>query len=268
MLVTLTTDFGAGSPYVAAMKGALLTVNAAVHLVDLSHTLPPQNLRAASFFLRAALPYFPAGTLHVVVVDPGVGTQRALLYVETGGQKMLVPDNGCWTEVARSLGSSPRVVVLTEQRYWRAEVSATFHGRDILAPVAGHLSLGVPPHQLGPPATTWEELALPIPRLTSDLLEGEVLFVDDFGNLITNLPGHAYLSCRDRMGEVVVGSHAITRHVGTYGEATGGELVVLVSSAGTVEVAEVQGSAAHRLGATAGTPVRVSIRHCPLSFDP
>src|SRR5215468_11490428 len=111
-LITLTTDFGPASPYVAAMKGALLSVDPAALIVDLSHSLPPQDLRYASFFLRAALPLFPKGTLHVIVVDPGVGTDRAMLCVEVGGHVLLVPDNGCWTEAAARIGGAPTVVRL------------------------------------------------------------------------------------------------------------------------------------------------------------
>jgi S-adenosyl-L-methionine hydrolase (adenosine-forming) len=259
-LVTLTSDFGAVSPYVAAMKGALLAVNPRAQLVDLSHCLPPQNLRACSFFLRSAIPFFPRGTLHVVVVDPGVGTDRALLYVATGGQQLLVPDNGCWTELARSCGDTPRVLTLTERRFWRPAVSATFHGRDILAPVAGHLSGGTDPNQLGRPATAWVELTLPAPLLTADKLQGEVVFIDDFGNLITNLPGDAYLGCRDRIAAVLLGCQDVPHRVATYGEGAPGELVALVSSGGTLEVAVVQGSAARRLGAGVGTPVTVQLQ--------
>src|SRR5262245_18257283 len=128
MLATLTTDFGEGSAYVAAMKGALLAVNPAARLIDLSHRLPPQDLVAAAYFLAGALQWFPPGTVHVGVVDPGVGTERALLCVEWKGQTILVPDNGCWTPL---LGPSdtPRVRRLENRAYWRPEVSATFHGR-------------------------------------------------------------------------------------------------------------------------------------------
>lgn len=260
-LVTLTTDFGLASPYVAAMKGALLSVNPAARLVDLSHSLPPQDLRWCGFFLRTALPAFPPGTLHVAVVDPGVGTARALLYVETARQRLLVPDNGCWTVLAQTSPDPPKVVTLTERRYWQPEISATFHGRDILAPVAGHLSLGVNPDQLGPPATSWVTLPLPAPNLAKDQWVGEVLFVDDFGNLLTNLPGELYLAFRERITDVQIGGVSIRRHVRTYGEAVAGELVVLVSSSGNVEVAVAQGNAAKKLGATAGTAVHVHVRH-------
>src|SRR5207237_605096 len=157
----------------------------------------------------------------------------------------------------RAAPAPPRVFTLAERHYWRQEISFTFHGRDILAPVAGHLSLGVEPRQLGPQATSWVELSLPAPRLGADCWEGEVLFVDDFGNLITNLPGEAYVPCRDRMHSVTLGGHAVRRQVRTYGEAEEGELVVLIASAGTIEIAEVQGNAAQRLQAGIGTPVTV-----------
>jgi S-adenosylmethionine hydrolase len=251
-LVTLTTDFGPASPYVAAMKGVILSIHPDARLVDLSHSLPPQDLRHCSFFLRAALPYFPAGTLHVIVVDPGVGTSRALLHVETRGQQLLVPDNGCWTAFARE-GGPPRVRRLSEPRFWRPEVSSTFHGRDILAPVAGHLSLGLDPTLLGPVVTTWVSRDFPAARRTAVGWEGEVIFVDDFGNLITNLPADA---ARDW---VEVGGQRVDRQVTTYGEAPPGTLVTLRCSMATLEIAVVEGSAAGRLDVAAGAAVRMAV---------
>jgi S-adenosylmethionine hydrolase len=256
-LVTLTTDFGPRSPYVAALKGALLSVHGAVHLLDLSHSLPPQDVRYCSFFLRSAVPYFPAGTLHVVVVDPGVGTERAILYVEVGGQRLLVPDNGCWTGLVRPEQEPPRVLRVTERSWWRKDISATFHGRDIFAPVAGHLSLGLPPDRLGPRVTTWVDLPWPRLRRSGEALDGEVLFVDDFGNLITNIAAADLQNVR--IGRVTVGKEPVGRFVRTYGEAAPGHLVALLSSVDLLEIAEVQGSAARRLGASVGTPVRVHI---------
>jgi S-adenosylmethionine hydrolase len=262
-LVTLTSDFGAASPYVAAMKGALLAVSPSARLMDLSHSLPPQDLRAASFFLCSAIPYFPEGTLHVFVVDPGVGTERAILYVETCGQRLLVPDNGCWTALAAKSRQPPRVIRVSERRYWRTEVSATFHGRDIFAPVAGHLSLGVKPEELGPAADTWIKLSWPAPRITPQAIEGEVLVVDDFGNLITSIPGEEYLRNLTSARRITVGGSLVERQVRTYGEAPPGTLVGLVSSAGMFEVAVVQGNAARRLGAAAGTLVQIELSHAP-----
>jgi hypothetical protein len=257
-VITLTTDFGDGSPYVAAMKGAVLAVNPDARLIDLGHAIGPQDLRHASFFLRAAVPYYPAGTIHVIVVDPGVGTERALLYVEVAGQRLLVPDNGCWSELARGASVPPVVHRLAEPRYWRPHVSATFHGRDILAPVAGHLSLGLDYRLLGPALSQWVELPAPAPLLATDQLRGEVVFVDPFGNLITNIPGEAYRWWQDRLAAVVVGEQAVDRRVRTYGEAPPGTLVALLSSVDTLEIAVTQGSAAARLGAGVGTAVRVT----------
>jgi S-adenosylmethionine hydrolase len=258
-ILTLTTDFGPGSSYVAALKGAVLAVNPQARLLDLSHGIPPQDLRHASFFLRASVPYFPPGTLHVVVVDPGVGTERPILYAEVGGQRLLVPDNGCWTGLETVLGPPARVLKLTEPRYWRPQVSATFHGRDIFAPAAGHLSAGLDPVLLGPPVSSWVRLDLPQPVLGENALQGEVVFIDPFGNLLTNIPGEALRRWGDRPLAVIVGGQNISRRVRTYGEAEPGSLVTLVSSVGTLEVAVSHGSAAARLGVAVGAPVAVAL---------
>src|SRR5262249_30138985 len=186
-LVTLTTDFGTASSYVAAMKGALLQVCPGVTVLDLGHEIAPQDVRHAALFLQGALPWFPPEALHVVVVDPGVGSERAILYAEVGEVRLLAPDNGCWTWLPGA-DSPRRVIRLAEPRFWHPIVSATFHGRDIFAPVAGHLARGVPPEDLGPVVTEWQKLPLPPPVVMKDACQGEVLFVDHFGNLITNLP--------------------------------------------------------------------------------
>jgi hypothetical protein len=255
-IVTLTTDFGTASPYVAAMKGVLLGVNPGMQLVDLSHHIPPQDVRHTAFFLAAALPYFPPTALHIVVVDPGVGTKRAILYVEVGGCRLLVPDNGCWTALSDA-GSPPLVIRLDEARFWRAEVSNTFHGRDIFAPVAGHLSLGVDPQLLGPVITDWTHLPQSTPLRADKSITGEIIFVDHFGNLISNIPATMTADLPpDR--RVSLASIGVQRWVRTYGETEAGALIALFSSAGTLEIAEVQGNAARRLGVGVGTEVVVS----------
>lgn len=251
-LVTLTTDFGDASPYVAAVKGVILSRNPAARLIDLSHQIPPQDVRHAAFFLAAALPYFPASALHVVVVDPGVGSERAILYVETDGLRLLVPDNGCWTLLPQP--KQPRVLRLAEPRYWRPTVSATFHGRDVFAPVAGHLSLGLDPTKLGPPITDWVRLTMPSPRSGPNEIRGEVIFVDHFGNLITNIPA------ADLQPPTVltVGRRTFRRGfrwVRAYADAAPGSLVAMTSSMGNLEVAVTQGNAAQKLKAAVGTPI-------------
>jgi S-adenosylmethionine hydrolase len=257
-LVTLTTDFGAGSPYVGALKGAVLSVNPAASLVDLSHDVPPQDLRFCSFLLCAACPYFPSSALHVVVVDPGVGSERTILYVQTGDLRLLVPDNGCWTALAKRYPAPPFVVRLQERRYWRASVSSTFHGRDIFAPVAGYLTLGLAPELLGPHIASWAELHLPEPQISSGVLEGEVVFVDDFGNLLTNIGGDTYRRIEGSVRSISVNGQQVNQRVLTYADAPTGTLVALISSVNTLELAVVQGNAAHKLGASTGTPVRVA----------
>ncbi len=272
-IITLTTDFGTGSPYVAAMKGVILGINAAARIIDLSHAIPPQDLHYTAYFLRTVLPTFPPGPVHVIVVDPGVGTDRALLYVEMAGQHLLVPDNGCWTGLA-----SPAFLHLrrlTEPRFWRHPVSATFHGRDILAPVAAHLSLGLDPAALGPVTSEFVKLESiqPTRDPVSGAILGQVQFVDPFGNLITNVPAQAVReltptapagdAVRRTAMRVCVGTTEVARQVRSYAEAEPGQLVFLFSSEDFLEVAVAQGNAARQLGARVGTPVTITMNAEP-----
>jgi S-adenosyl-L-methionine hydrolase (adenosine-forming) len=252
-MVTLTTDFGTSSPYVAAMKGVLLGIDPTIRIVDLSHDIPPQDVRHAAFFLAASLPYFPPSPLHVVVVDPRVGTDRAILYVEVGGNRLLVPDNGCWTFLPDG-GRTPLVVRLEEPRYWRKTVSNTFHGRDIFAPVAGHLCMGGDPRFLGPVVTDWVRLPRSEPKRDGNQIVGEVVFVDDFGNLATNIP-RDWIDKLPASRRVVIGPLEVTQWVRTYGDAAPGTVVALVASEGRLEVAVTQGNAARKLSVGVGAPV-------------
>jgi S-adenosylmethionine hydrolase len=258
-VITLTTDFGDTSPYVAAMKGIILAIQPEARLLDLTHHIPPQQLRHTAFFLLHAIPYFPAGAIHIVVVDPGVGSDRALLYVDLGGRRLLVPDNGCWTPLAARLSRDPLVRRLVESRYWRPSVSSTFHGRDILAPVAGWLSRGLDPSLLGPPVTSWVELDLPAPMTEHDRVSGEVAFVDSFGNLITNISAETLAGLGSGQVRVEIGEETISGLARTYAEGAAGTLLALISSGGLLEVAVNKGSAADRLRVVAGEPVMVTI---------
>lgn len=252
--ITLTTDFGAGSPYVAAMKGVLLSINPQARLLDLDHAIAPQNLQQAAWFLEQSVPWFPPETIHVVVVDPGVGTQRRLLLVRAGTQWLVTPDNGCWMPAANRLTPSPQVWRLSNSLYWMSDLSRTFHGRDILAPVAAHLSFGVPPESFGESLQDWTQLWLPAPQSEPRGLVGEVIVVDSFGNLITNLLA-SHLGADPLF---VIGKHTVKGLVGTYGEARVGETVALIGSAGHLEIAVVNGSAADRLGIGVGAKVVVT----------
>ena len=254
-LVTLTTDFGSASPYVAVMKGVLLSLNPGARLIDLSHAILPQDVRHASYFLATAAPFYPPGTIHVCVVDPGVGSDRAALYAEAGGQRFVGPDNGVFTGVFRKLGGAA-CRRLANCRFWRPCVSSTFHGRDVFAPVAAHLSLGVNPADLGP------ELPDPVLLPTRSAVtfgkkwQGEVQFADDFGNLITNIPA-CKLRCLPTTVTVVDHPPARLRWVRTYADAAPGELVCLFSSDKFFEIAEINGNAARRLGVDAGAAVEL-----------
>ena len=185
-IITLTTDFGTGSPYVAAVKGVVLSINPAVTLVDVTHDVRAQDVRHGALILDDVTGRFPPGTIHVAVVDPGVGTDRKILVAEIGGRHYVAPDNGLLSRLARRTPPSD-VRELTESRYWLDSVSATFHGRDVMAPVAAHLSLGLDPEKLGPPLAKLAMLDWPEPVVSSGRIEGEILDVDSFGNLITNI---------------------------------------------------------------------------------
>lgn len=251
-IVTLTTDFGSGSGYVAEMKGRLLHARTPFMLVDISHDVPPHDVRAAAWLVGQACPAFPSGTLHIVVVDPGVGTSRRLLWAHVGEQQFLCPDNGVlsWALTRMPLCAA-RALDVGQQ------AAATFHGRDVIAPAAVRLLDGASPESLGPPATGLASLPWPAPGETADGLVGEVIHVDTFGNLITNLPAAALTRLR-RAGRISVGGHEVATIVTTYGEATAGTPVALVGSQGYLEVAVVEGRADTRFAAHVGTPVAIA----------
>jgi S-adenosyl-L-methionine hydrolase (adenosine-forming) len=256
-LVTLTTDFGIGSPYVAQMKGALLAICRDADIVDVTHAIAPQNIREGAIVLGDVTPRFPPGTLHVVVVDPGVGTSRRLVYAEIVGQRYLSPDNGLlsWLLKHHALG---RAFALENRQLWSETVSFTFHGRDVLAPVAAHLCRGVSPDDLGPPIVDLATIRWPEANVHPDRLAGEVLYVDSFGNLITNIDAALLDRLGARSERIVECSGArISGVQATYGLSRTGEVVALVDSQGRLEVAVVNGSASERLEAREGTTVLV-----------
>jgi len=185
-IITLLTDFGPDSPYVASLKGVILSLQPEAVLVDLSHSIRPQEVRQAAWVLAEAAPCFPPDTIHVAVVDPGVGTCRAIVYAAMAGQHFIAPDNGLLSLLA-DRHRPTRLVRLDNPAFWRAEVSRTFHGRDIMAPVAAHLSRGVGADRLGSPQESLVRIDWPQPRQEAHRTVGQVVWIDSFGNLITNL---------------------------------------------------------------------------------
>jgi len=255
-ILTLTTDFGAEGPYVAALKGVVLSLAPGTVIVDVSHAIAPQSIAEGAFVLAAVVPFYPPGTVHLAVVDPGVGTDRRLIAARVDDHWFVLPDNGLIGCVLR--GRDPSGVwEIRNPALRRAVVSPTFHGRDILAPAAAHLLRGGDPGDLGPGL---DELVLPSslePVEDDEGLTGEVVFLDSFGNLITNVP-------RDRLGStpppswsVEILGREIAGIVRAYADRPPGELVALIGSSDRVEVAVVNGDAAGLLPAGRGTPVRL-----------
>jgi len=256
-IITLLTDFGARDMYVAAMKGIILGLNPGAVLADLTHEVPPQDILGGAFLLAEAARYFPPGTIHLAVVDPGVGTTRRALAARAQGQFWVGPDNGLFHLVFEE-GGVPDMVSLEKAQYFRETVSPTFHGRDIFAPVAAHLSRGVPLEAFGPPVTDPVALPWPKPVFGPEIVWGEIIYLDRFGNLVSNIRGKDLLAwLKDKTPSVTLGSLTLKGLARTYGEAAPGEFLVLVGSHGYLEVAMAQGNAARELGAAKGWPLSV-----------
>ncbi|HET6201349.1 MAG TPA: SAM-dependent chlorinase/fluorinase [Planctomycetota bacterium] len=255
--VTLTTDFGSRDAFVGVMKGVILGIAPDARIVDLSHEIAPQSTREAAFLLRASWSYFPAGTVHVVVVDPGVGSDRAILAARRAGHLFLAPDNGVLTAVLD--GQEVEVRKLQAARFALPKVCATFHGRDVFAPAAAHLARGFPFEEVGPLLPGWRRLPLPKAERSADgTIRGEVVLVDRFGNLVTNVEADALASLGPPSSiEVEVGGERIRGLVPSYRYGERGRPSALVCSFDTLEVAVPMGSAAAVLGLGVGAGVLV-----------
>ena len=257
-ILSLTTDFGLADSYVGVMKGVILGICPEAALVDLSHTIAPQDVQQAAFVLATAAPYFPPGAVHLVVVDPGVGSERRPIAVQTERAVFVAPDNGV---LSLALAQDPprRAVHLTNPAYHRAPVSATFHGRDIFAPAAAHLACGLELDRLGELLSPTDLVALPAvepQRQPDGTWLGRVLHVDHFGNLITNFrAAHLSLAAEPIL---TVGREKIAGLHRTFADVAPGELVVYLGSSGYLEIAVRDGNAAERLGAGVGEGVHLS----------
>ena len=259
VIVTLTTDFGVRDPYVAEMKGAILgiarTAGATVQLVDVTHEVARHDVVEGALALEAATPFFPRGTVHVAVIDPGVGTARRGMVVAARGQVFVGPDNGVFTPFLS--GTDWRAFELAAPEYRLPAVSRMFHGRDVFAPAAAHVAVGVDVARLGPAVTDPVRLAWEGARERAGTLEGAVIHVDRFGNLVTSLFAEAVAARLGARIRVSVRGRAIPM-VNTYGELERGGLGALAGSSGRLEIAVREGSAAAALRARRGTRVTVS----------
>lgn len=258
-VITLTTDFGTRDTYVAEMKAAILSITRDVHLVDITHEVAPHDILEGALALEAAAPCFPAGTIHLAVVDPGVGTSRRSIAVATRDQVFIGPDNGLLTPFLA--GASWSAFELRAEDLRRPAVSRTFHGRDVFAPAAAHVARGVEVARLGPPVADPVRLAWPEAREAEGTLAGAVVHVDRFGNLVTSIHADAVASLGARVTVRVAGRTLPL--VGTYGELVRGSAGALVGSRDRLEIAVHAGSAATLLGARRGTPIVVSRTSSP-----
>jgi len=269
-IITLTTDFGLADAYVAAMKGVILGINPEVKLVDICHSIKPQNISQAAFILSTAYKFFPQRTIHVVVVDPGVGTERRAIILRTPLADFVAPDNGVLSYVIQDFYQTPPVeqqqielpseleaVAITKPEFWQSPVSATFHGRDIFAPVAARLSLGSPPTDFGETITSLTVLPLTHPYwVQDDILVGHILHIDNFGNLITNIRREDLPATKQAI-TIEVGSHSISGLSRTYEEGKG--LLALIGSSGYLEVSLKEGNASTFLNAEVGGEVKIRL---------
>jgi len=253
-ILTLTTDFGIGGPYVAAMKGVLLGLAPDTQIVDVCHTISPQNILEGAFVLAGIVDVFPHGTVHLAVVDPGVGIDRRLVAVRLAEQWFVLPDNGLITGIAQKYPFQG-IWEITNPALRRHVVSNTFHGRDILSPAAAHLLRGGDPAELGAPLSRLITLRNFEPMADDTSYVGEVIFRDTFGNLITNV-NSTHLAGHPADDWVVeIAGERIEGLSRAYGEKPTGSLIALTGSSGWVEVAVVNGDAARHLTAGAGTTV-------------
>ena len=270
-IITLTTDFGLMDSYVAAIKGVILSINPEAKLVDICHNIKPQNITQAAFVLSTAYQFFPKKTIHLVVVDPGVGTERRAIILRTPSADFVAPDNGVLSYVLQESSAKPmpdndnlhqreleprlEAVAITKSQFWRTPVSPTFHGRDIFAPVAALLSLGFPLIEFGEAITSVTMLPIPIPHQRPDgSLVGHVLHIDSFGNLITNVKSSDLPQAKQPI-TIGVGEQLILGLSRTYAEGRG--LLALIGSSGYLEVSLKGGSASTFLNAKVRNEVKI-----------
>jgi hypothetical protein len=251
-VISLTTDFGIRDAYVGAMKGVILGICPDARLVDITHEIPPQDVRAGALLLAEAAPFFPEGVIHLGVVDPGVGSQRRAIAVQTARAVYVGPDNGIFHLCLERDGGVRRAVELQSARHRLREVTSTFHGRDVFAPAAAHIACGVDLTELGPPVEGLARLELRAPTVAPGYVRGEVVRVDRFGNLVTNLRASDLPAGVRR---VEIGFAVIDGISRTYADVTPGALLALLGSGGFLEISVRDGSASERLGLGAAAAV-------------
>jgi S-adenosylmethionine hydrolase len=256
-IITLLTDFGLKDPYVASMKGVILSINPQCTLVDITHQVHSHDIKEGAFILAQTYSTFPKGTIHVAVVDPGVGSPRKPILFVTKKYFFVGPDNGLFT-MALKAETVKQAVLLTNQRLFLTKVSSTFHGRDIFAPVAAYLSLGVKPEGFGPSIKSWREISIPDPAMKQGKLIGEIVHVDAFGNLVSNIDHKSLLRfSKGQVFAVKIGQRTITGIKKGYWEGGKDEPMALIGSGGLLEISVREGNAQKSLRVRKGDAVIV-----------
>lgn len=259
-IVTLITDFGYRGEYAGAMKGAILRVNPRCQIIDITHQVTPQNILEAAFVLKNSYPYFPEGTIHVVVVDPGVGSARRPIVLRKGGHRFVGPDNGVFSFILSAEGKEEGYEI-TRQILIRTPPSPTFHGRDIFGPVAGHLSMGLEPRVVGPPVKEFVRIDWPRPRKEGQKWIGQILWADSFGNLITSFAEKEWKTRLLRVPFAIRGKRwEIQKIHRTYSEGPREAPMALFGSSGLLEIAWRDGNAEKELGLRAGDPIVIQFQ--------
>ncbi len=257
-IITLTTDFGTSDHFAGTMKGVVLSIRPSAQIVDITHEVQPFEIADGAFIIAQAYRYFPKGTIHVVVVDPGVGSTRRPLLAEVSRHYFVAPDNGVLSMIFAA--AKPRVWHVTNERYFLHPLSRTFHGRDVFAPVAAHLASGIRPAQFGKRVDDYLRLTFAEPVANGkNSWTGTILKVDHFGNLATNLHIDQFADVKTRPFELKIGRMKVSRLALTFTECEPGEFFVIVGSSGYLEIASNQSSAAQTLGCGAGSPVELKL---------
>ncbi|MCF8335759.1 MAG: SAM-dependent chlorinase/fluorinase [Bacteroidales bacterium] len=258
-LITITTDFGLQDEYVGLMKGVIHSINPGISVVDITHYIPPQDVEWTAYMIYYSFGYFPKGSIHVIVVDPGVGSNRQIKLVKSAGHYFLSPDNGVMTKVVNQY-QTEEIRTISNRDYFLADISNTFHGRDIFAPVAAHLSNGVHPQMLGEASREVKTLSLPEPQVKDDEITGHVIHIDRFGNLITDIEQRKVdnLSISYDMLAVHLSRETICGIRKSYAEVTEGKVLGVFGSKGLLEISVNKGNAAELLDMEKGDQVMVS----------
>jgi S-adenosylmethionine hydrolase len=258
-IITLLTDFGLKDPYVASMKGVILSINPQCTLVDITHQVSPYDIKEGAFILAQAYSTFPKGTIHLSVVDPGVGSPRKPILFVTKNYFFIGPDNGLFT-FALKREKLKKVIALGKMEFFLPEVSPTFHGRDLFAPVAAHLSFGIAPESFGRVIKSWNEISFPEPVLRQEKLIGEVVHIDTFGNLVCNIDYKNLLKfSKSRPFVIKIGKRTMRGLKKGYWEGKKNEPIALFGSGGFLEISVREGNAQRLLKAKKGDPIKISL---------